>query len=147
MQRCNPSAASGPKSKVALAGKAVRASFLRFWFNAKNLRGFGGLVPQEFPDILNFNSCFRNNKDHPSLQFTLNQYMSEIRMEVGILAISQSPSRQEWLGANPAVEHHTLNMLGGPDLLNTTSGHPHLKTRNGRSSNRCRQLRRYFRRR
>jgi hypothetical protein len=61
-----------------LVAQSAIALSLRFWLNAKNLRGFGGLVPHESPHVSDFQFfTFRNSNDHALLHFALNQNKSQ----------------------------------------------------------------------
>ena len=63
-----------PKVEERVGGANCQRTFPSILANAKNLRGFGGLVPHVLTNSYPFsNFTFWNSRDHTALQFTLNQ--------------------------------------------------------------------------
>ena len=66
-----------PKVEERVGGANCQRTFPSILANAKNLRGFGGLVPHALTNSYPFsNFTFWNSRDHTALQFTLNQNSS-----------------------------------------------------------------------
>jgi len=64
-----------PKVEGRVGGATCQRTFPSILANAKNLRGFGGLVPHALTNSYPFsNFTFWNSRDHTALQFTLNQH-------------------------------------------------------------------------
>jgi hypothetical protein len=86
MAEMQPERRVGPKVEGCVGGSIRHRSFPSILANAKNLRGFEGLVPQESPNVSDFQfSTFRNSSDQARLHFTLNQNSAKSTQRGGVL--------------------------------------------------------------